>query len=193
VLTVPVLETDTERVPVTETVEVRDEVVVLETVGELVVDPVKLAETEDETLELPERDSVLLTEGVIVVTTLRVKEACGEPETLTEADELRVTPDALGLIVPDTLTVRDTVTVRVCVHVRTRVAVEVAVLAVDPEAVLLFVRVVIPVVEAVTQDEAVFVALGLADSLTVVKPLEETRGDRLTVAEPVDVLEARGE
>jgi len=193
VLTVPVLETDTERVPVTETVEVRDEVVVLETVGELVVDPVKLAETEDETLELPERDSVLLTEGVIVVTTLRVKEACGEPETLTGADERRVTPDALGLIVPDTLTVRDTVTVRVCVHVRTRVAVEVAVLAVDPEAVLLFVRVVIPVVEAVTQDEAVFVALGLADSLTVVKPLEETRGDRLTVAEPVDVLEARGE
>jgi hypothetical protein len=171
VLTVPVLDTDIERVPVTEIVDVRDEVVVLETVGELVVDPVKLAETEDDTLELPERDSVLLTEGVIVGAMVRVKEGWAEPETLTEADELRVTPVALGLTVPEILTVRDTVTVSVCVHVKTRVAVEVAVFAVDPDAVLLFVRVVIPVEDTVTDADAVLVALGLADSVDVIAPL----------------------
>jgi hypothetical protein len=98
---VPVLDTDIDRVPVTETVEVRDEVVVLETVGELVVDPVKLAETEDELLGLPEREVVLLTEDVTVSSIVRVREGWAEAEALTEADELRVRTDTLGLTVPD--------------------------------------------------------------------------------------------
>jgi hypothetical protein len=51
------------------------------------------------------------------------------------------------------------------------VAVEVAVLAVDPDAVLLFVRVVIPVEDTVTEADAVLVALGLADSVDVIAPL----------------------
>lgn len=101
VLTVPVLDTDIDRVPVTDTVEVRDEVVVLETVGEVVIDPVKLAETEDELLGLPEREVVLLTEDVTVSSIVRVRDGWAEAETLTEVDELRVTPVALGLTVPD--------------------------------------------------------------------------------------------
>lgn len=166
-LTVPVLDIDTEAVSVTETVDVRDEVVVLETVGELVIDPVKEPDTEDETLGLPDREAVELTEGVTVGMIVRVKEGCAEKEALTEAVELSVASETVGRIVPEMLSVRDTVSVRVCVHVRTRVAVEVAVIAVDPEAVLLFVRLVNPVVELVTEVEAVFVARGLVDSVVL--------------------------
>jgi len=67
------------------------------------------------------------------------------------------------------------------------------VLAVDPEAVLLFVRLVTPVEDGVTEDEAVFVALGLADSVGLSTPVEESSGDWLTVTEVVDVLDVRGE
>ena len=74
VLTVGVFDTDIERVPVTETVDVREDVVVLDTVGEFVVEPVKLVEREDDILGLPVTDSVLLTEEVSVSRILRVKE-----------------------------------------------------------------------------------------------------------------------
>jgi hypothetical protein len=103
VLTVPVFDTDIERVPLTETVDVRDEVVVLETVGELLVDTVKLVETEDDILGLPEREAEVLTEGVRVSSIVRVREACAEAEVLTEGDELRVRPDRLALTLPETV------------------------------------------------------------------------------------------
>jgi hypothetical protein len=164
-LTVPVLDMDTEAVSVTETVDVREEVVVRETVPELVRDPLKVPEIDDEMLGLPERDAVELTEGVIVGTMVRVKDACGELETLTEAEELRVAPETVGPTLRETVSVRDTVSVSVCVHVRTSVAVEVAVIAVEPEAVLLFVRLVAPVEEVVTELLAVLVGLGLLDSV----------------------------
>lgn len=88
---------------------------------------------------------------------------------------------------------RDTVTVSVCVHVRTRVAVDVAVLAVEPDAVLLFVRLVAPVEDGVTEEEAVLVVLELAELVMVMAAVEERSGDTLTDDVCVDVLEARGE
>ncbi len=60
--------------PLTETVDVREDVVVLDTMGELVVDPVKLVEIEGEILGLPVTDSVTLTGAVSVSRILRVKE-----------------------------------------------------------------------------------------------------------------------
>lgn len=74
VLTVVVFDTDIERVPLADTVDVREDVVVLDTAGELVVDPVKLVEIDDEILGLPVTDSVALTEAVSVSRILRVKE-----------------------------------------------------------------------------------------------------------------------
>jgi len=71
--------------------------------------------------------------------------------------------------------------------------VDVAVLAVDPDAVLLFVRLLPAVDDGVTEDEAVFVTLGLADSVGVILPVEESSGDRLIVTEVVDVLDVREE
>jgi hypothetical protein len=188
-----VLDTVTDPVLVTETVDVRDEVVVLETVGELLIEPVKEADTEDDTLELPDRDAVELTEGVIVGTIVRVKEGSAEVEPLTEVEGLMVNHDTVGLTVIDTLPVRVTVSVRVCVQVRTRVAVEVAVIAVEPEAVLLFVRLTIALDDTVTDDDAVLVDFGLAESVTVRTLVEETKGDLLLEIVCRGVLETRGE
>ena len=72
-------------------------------------------------------------------------------------------------------------------------AVDVAVLAVEPDAVLLFVRLVTPVDDGVTEEEEVLVVLELAEVVMVTAPVEEIRGDTVTDVVCVDVLEARGE
>jgi hypothetical protein len=71
--------------------------------------------------------------------------------------------------------------------------VDVAVLAVEPDAVLLFVRLVTPVEDGVTEEEAVLVVLELAELVMVMAAVEERSGDTLTDDVCVDVLEARGE
>jgi hypothetical protein len=73
------------------------------------------------------------------------------------------------------------------------VAVEVAVLAVEPDAVLLFVRLLAAVDDGVTEEEEVLVVLELAEVVMVTAPVEDTCGDTVTDVVCVDVLEARGE
>ena len=113
VLGVLVFETEIERVSVTETVEVREEVVVLETVGELVMEPVKVPDMEEDTLRLPLGVSELLTEDVAEGLKEELSDERSETDTLTDAEELIVRPEALGFTVKDTLSVRDTVSVSV--------------------------------------------------------------------------------
>ena len=76
---------------------------------------------------------------------------------------------------------------------RTRDEVAVTVFAVDPDAVLLFVRLVTSVDDVVTEAVVVLLALGLADSVTDTTPVDEVRGDPLTDVVCEAVLEAREE